>query len=132
MSELQVRVYFEDTDAGGVVYHANHLKYFERARSDWLRELGVDQRQLLKEGLAFVVGRLSIDYRRPAYFEQLLTVTTQVTLIRRVSMTFLQEIRDEQGELIARGEVVVAAISQKDKKAISIPNHIREVIASAT
>jgi len=73
-----VRVYYEDTDAGGVVYYANYLKFLERARTEWLRELGYEQDTLMQDGIIFAVRRVTIDYLRPARFNQLLEVQTTV------------------------------------------------------
>jgi acyl-CoA thioester hydrolase len=131
MSLFQVRIYYEDTDAGGLVYHANYLKYFERARSEWLRDIGITQAGLLEQGLGFVVGEITIKYRRPAFFEQLLTVETNMIDQRRVSLLFHQSITNEQGELVASGDVTVAAVNLDSKRATAIPAQLREVFESA-
>ena len=79
-----VRVYYEDTDAAGIVYYANYLKFAERARSEWLREIGGDEAKAMKaSGLLFVVRRCEIDYLQPARLDELLEVTTRVTALRR-------------------------------------------------
>jgi len=88
-----VRIYWEDTDAGGIVYYANYLKYMERARSEWLRSLGVEQTELKeREGLMFVVVRAEVDFRTPARYGDLLQVTCEVAQARRASLTFKQDI----------------------------------------
>jgi len=88
-----VRIYWEDTDAGGIVYYANYLKYMERARSEWLRSLGIEQTQLKeREGLMFVVVRAEVDFRTPARYGDLLHVTCEVAQSRRASLTFKQDI----------------------------------------
>lgn len=90
---LQVRVYFEDTDLAGVVYHANYLKYAERARSEWLRSLGIPVAKINEElGLVPLVRRLSVDYRRPARMDDLLVVHTEVIGFTRVCITLAQSI----------------------------------------
>lgn len=86
-----IRVYYEDTDAGGVVYYANYLKFFERARTEWLRAAGIEQRRLSDEfGLQFVVADLHCEYRRPARLDDALTVDLRVQRIGRASIVFAQ------------------------------------------
>lgn len=88
-----VRVYYEDSDSGGVVYHANYLKYMERARTEWLRARGFYQSRLIeRHQLIFAVHSLSIEYIRPALFDQLLQVHTCITKAGRASLTFAQKI----------------------------------------
>lgn len=87
-----VRVYYEDTDAGGIVFYANYLKFFERARTEWLRALGVGQQQLLDaDGTAFVVKSASLDYHAPARLDDELTIRTTVEKLGRASVQFVQE-----------------------------------------
>jgi acyl-CoA thioester hydrolase len=88
-----VRIYYEDTDVGGVVYYANYLKFMERARTEWLRQLGIDQTQLKQqEKLIFVVRQLTINYLKPALFDDLLQVTISLTQLGKVSLTITQKI----------------------------------------
>ena len=93
VSEFPVRVYYEDTDAGGIVYNANYLKFMERARTEFLRAGDIEQDVLLQAGIAFVVSRTEIDFRSAARFNELLTVLTQVTEVKRASMRFSQQIQ---------------------------------------
>jgi acyl-CoA thioester hydrolase len=87
-----VRVYYEDTDAGGIVFYANYLKFFERARTEWLRAAGVDQQDLMaREGAAFVVKSASIDYHAPARLDDELTLTLTVEKLGRASVQFAQK-----------------------------------------
>lgn len=87
------RIYYEDTDAGGVVYYANYLKFFERARTDFLRKLEISQSRLLeKENLAFVVKRCEIDYISPAKLDDLIEVSAQIAEIKSASVEMVQEI----------------------------------------
>jgi acyl-CoA thioester hydrolase len=87
-----VRVYYEDTDAGGIVFYANYLKFFERARTEWLRAAGVDQQNLMaREGAAFVVKSASIDYHAPARLDDELTLTLAVEKLGRASVQFAQK-----------------------------------------
>jgi len=87
-----VTVYYEDTDMGGIVYHANYLKFIERARSDWVRGLGVDQNQLRDQGIVFAVHRIEADFRAPARLDDRLDVTTKVAEASRTRLTLSQDI----------------------------------------
>ncbi|UPW20614.1 tol-pal system-associated acyl-CoA thioesterase [Agarivorans sp. TSD2052] len=131
MSILAVRVYYEDTDAGGVVYHANHIKYFERARTEWLRELGYDQDSLMEQDLCFVVRALTIDYKLPARFNQLLSVTTRIDSMKRASMVFEQTITNAEQQVIAHGMVTVACVTLSSMKATAIPEILKEDLLGA-
>jgi acyl-CoA thioester hydrolase len=105
-----VRVYWEDTDAGGIVYYANYMKFMERARTEWLRALGIEQTRLREEhGLIFVVVDLQAHYRRPARYGDLLQVISRIAEQTRASLTFAQEIHRE-GELLLEGTVRVACL----------------------
>jgi acyl-CoA thioester hydrolase len=89
-----VRVYYEDTDAGGIVYYANYLKYFERARTEWLRAAGLEQQRLAREhGLQFVVARLECDFRQPARLDDLIDIEVRIAQAGRASMVFEQVAR---------------------------------------
>ena len=109
--ELEVRVYYEDTDLGGVVYYANHLKFLERGRTEALRSVGVDQRALKEErGVVFVVRRLAIEYVRPARFDDLLTVTTGLERLRGASVGMRQAVLRD-GVPLVTAEVTVACMT---------------------
>ena len=87
----QVRIYYEDTDAGGIVFYANYLKFFERARTEWLRALGVDQHALAQDdGAIFVVKHASIDYQAPARLDDVLDLTLSIEKLGRASVHFIQ------------------------------------------
>lgn len=110
MHRFVVRIYYEDTDMGGVVYYANHLRFLERARTEWARERGVDQGRLREEeGVVFAVRRVEADYLRPARFDDLLEVRTEVLGATGARLTLGQEIwRGEERILAAR--VTLAAM----------------------
>ena len=94
-----VRVYYEDTDAGGMVYYANYLKYMERARTEWLREMGYEQTRLKQDyGVQFAVTKVNIDYLKPALFNELLTVYTNLTGTRKASFDLEQVISNDSKE----------------------------------
>ncbi|WP_136442869.1 tol-pal system-associated acyl-CoA thioesterase [Pacificoceanicola onchidii] len=99
-----VRVYYEDTDMAGIVYHANYLKFIERARSDWVKEQGLDQNAMREEGIVFVVRRIECDYLLPAKYDDALEVRTTVKAMTGVRLVMLQEVvRGE--EALFRAEV---------------------------
>ena len=99
--ELPVRVYYEDTDAGGLVYHSRYLNFLERARTEWLRALGFEQDELAqRDRVIFAVRRAEVDYLLPARFNDLLTVVTSIAERRRVSLLFHQEIRRPADDLL--------------------------------
>lgn len=129
---LIVRVYYEDTDAGGVVYYANYLKYLERARTELLRELGFEQRQLAAEtGLAFAVRSLTADYLKPAKLDDLLEVVTTVQALGRAQVTFAQTIRRSE-EILLTATVRVACLDLAKGKAAAMPKPIHEKLSSLT
>lgn len=123
-----VRVYYEDTDAGGVVFYANYLKFMERARTEMLRELGFMQQQLAaEEDALFAVVKVTLNYRRPARLDDALEVGARVTSMGRSSMVFEQFIRRADGELLCDGEIRVACLTAAFKPR-SIPEAIRKRI----
>lgn len=107
-----VRVYYEDTDAGGVVYYANYLKFAERARTEALRSRNIEQTQLLAEqDMAFVVRQVTLDIKRPARLDDLLTITTQIRDIKGASITMRQTISRNE-EMLAELEVQLATVNR--------------------
>ena len=109
-----VRVYWEDTDAGGIVFYANYLKFFERARTEWLRSLGLHQHTLREQtGGVFVVSETAIKYHRPAQLDDLLTITAQVQHLGKASLVFVQQAwRDAVGgTLLAEGTIRIGWVN---------------------
>lgn len=123
-----VRVYYEDTDAGGIVYYANYLKFFERARTEWLRALGIEQDFLLSKNVAFVVTQVLMDNKKPAKFNELLTVSSQISTLKRASMVFDQKIHNIAGDVVCSAQIKVACVALQDMKARAIPAEVAEVI----
>jgi acyl-CoA thioester hydrolase len=122
--KFPVRVYWEDTDAGGVVYYATYLRFLERARTEWLRTLGIDQARLLREErLQFVVVEANIRYHRPAKFDDELLVSAALDSLRGASVTFAQEIRrgEEAGELLVSATVRAACLASDTLKPRPLP-----------
>ncbi len=111
VSVLPFRVSYEETDAGGVVYYANYLRFFERGRTEWMRERGVSARDLAAEGIIFPVVRVELDYRSPAVYDDLLRVESEVTELRRASVVFRQRVlREPDSRLLCEGEVTLACV----------------------
>ncbi|MBK1636714.1 tol-pal system-associated acyl-CoA thioesterase [Rhodovulum adriaticum] len=111
----QMRVYYEDTDLAGIVYYANYLKFIERARSEWVRGLGVDQNRLkAEEGVVFAVRRVEADYLSPAKFDDLLTVTTRVTAVKPARLMLAQEVLRGQDRLFA-AQVTIVALAESGR-----------------
>lgn len=125
---MDVRIYYEDTDAGGVVYHANYIKYFERARTEYFRSHGFLVAELAGNGFVFPVVRVEVDFKAPAFHDELLSVATSPTRIGGSSITFCQKItRQIDGKLLAEGLVTLACISPA-LKARRIPPEIRRML----
>lgn len=119
-----VRVYYEDTDTAGVVYHANYLRYLERGRTEWLRALGIEQLRLAQEeGLVFAVRSLNIEYLKPARLDDALAVLTELTLPGRTQVTLKQWI-ERGGETLVEATVRVACLDTKKMKPVALPKAI--------
>jgi acyl-CoA thioester hydrolase len=120
-----VRVYWEDTDAGGIVFYANYLKFFERARTEWLRSLGFGQEALRTEaGIAFVVSETRLRYRRPARLDDVIDVSVAVAHLGQASLEITQEAR-RAGELLADGTIRIGCVELGTFRPCRIPNEIR-------
>ena len=130
MSLLNIRVYYEDTDSGGVVYYANYLKFIERGRSEFLRDMGFEQDQLIEsQGVIFAVKSLKAEYLLPARFNDMLMVHTQVEKSRRASLIFSQKITDlKQNKVLFEAQVTVACLDAQEFKPRAIPSDILEKI----
>lgn len=126
--EWPVRVYWEDTDAGGIVYHSNYLTFMERARSEWLRALGIDQRALqAAERVQFAVVEMDLKWQRAARYDDLLTVTAEVTEKGGATLTFLQQVlRDD--EVLVRATVRVAAVDADSMKPKRLPAAVARLL----
>jgi len=117
-----LRVYYEDTDAAGIVYYANYLKFMERARTEWLRYSGFNQEQLrLEHGIVFAVARLCIHYRRPARLDDQLSVSVHLQRIAPASFNLDQHIQGTDGELLCEAQVRIACLDVAELKPRKIP-----------
>lgn len=126
----QVRVYWEDTDAGGVVYHSQYLNFFERARTEWLRAKGIHQGRLAAEhGVVFAIRRMTVDWRQPARLDDLLDVSVHTVRAGRSRLEFRQEmVRHADGMRLASAEVTAACLDAQAFKPITMPEAIRSEI----
>lgn len=119
-----VRVYYEDTDAGGVVYHASYIAFYERARTEMLRQRHFNQHSLLEQQVAFVVRRITVDYVSAARLDDLLEIQSEVTAMTRATMTFSQRIVNAEGKVLNEAEVLIACINPYLMKPIALPKSI--------
>jgi acyl-CoA thioester hydrolase len=125
---LRVRIYYEDTDCGGVVYYANYLRYFERARTEFLEDKGVDLRKLMGEGITFVVAETSVKYLAPGRYGDILSVETRVEKAGPASIVFGHRVlREETGEHLATAIVRLGCVGQ-DMKPARLRSDIMEAI----
>lgn len=127
---IPIRIYYEDTDAGGVVYYANYLKFLERCRTEWLRSLGHDQIDLLRDpGIAFVVRGVSLEYLKPTRLDDLVHVGLRVDKITRSQLFFSQRIwREEAGgcrEALVDAKIQIVCVNAALMKIVSIPSSLR-------
>ena len=127
---LPVRIYYEDTDAGGIVYHANYLRFCERARSEMLREADCNNaRFVAKTGLMFVVRHIDIHYLVPAYLDDSLTVESRAVKIGGASFTLQQNIYRD-GETVAEVRVVLVCINRETGRPVKIPDEPRNALSA--
>ena len=128
MSEfiLPVRVYYENTDSGGVVYHSDYLNFMERARTEWLRSLALEQDEIISRyDVIFAVRSVSIDYLKPAVFNDALLVTSRLEKLGKASINFHQAIlRESDQTLLTRAKVRVASLGASSKKPVAIPEKL--------
>ena len=130
--EWPVRVYYEDTDAGGVVYYANYLRFLERARTEWLRRLGFEQDRLMREaGILFAVRHVEIDYLLPARFDDALAVEAAIDEVGKVSLTFRQRILRPPDTVLSKATVKVVCLDKDRFRPTAIPTDIRERLQDA-
>lgn len=130
---LQCRVYFEDTDAGGVVYYANYLKFYERARTEFLRTLGYEQDELLQQNVVFVVRNITVDFKQAARFNELLLVQSSIKRLKKLSLVFDQAIYSNRGDqqiLINQAEVKLGCVSADHFAPQAIPESIMRTLSN--
>jgi acyl-CoA thioester hydrolase len=126
-----IRVYYEDTDAAGIVYHANYIKFMERARTEWLRALGFDQRAIAREhGIAFVVRSANVEFLRPARFNDQLFATCALQRLGWASVGFRQTVIDEHGTLLSTGDIRVGSVNFHRMQPQRMPEAIYQGISN--
>ncbi len=123
-----VRVYYEDTDAAGVVYYANYLKFLERARTEWLREAGFEQTHLKEQyKLILMVQQFSIDYLKPALFNDLLDITVNITKLRKASLIMTQQVL-HQHNILCKAHVKIVAVNTLSLRPMGFPREIKTAL----
>lgn len=123
--DIDCRVYYEDTDAGGIVYHANYLKYMERCRTEWVRSLGIKQQFLLEQSIGFVVIDMSIAFKKSAKLDDIVKVSCELQKAKRASLLFTQEIKHNNQTLVI-AEVKVACVNTQLSKPVPLPSELLE------
>jgi acyl-CoA thioester hydrolase len=130
-----VRIYYEDTDSGGVVYYANYLKFMERARSEWLRAIGYEQDKLAREGILFAVRSIAVDFLKPARFNELLHVSATVARMGHASLLFKQQVsrinQGQEAEVLTLGEITVVCLEAHTFKPRAIPTKLKQDLQRA-
>jgi acyl-CoA thioester hydrolase len=122
--QFAIRVYYEDTDAGGIVYYANYLKFFERARTEWLREIGINQAVFLQQKLGFVVRKVEMDNLASAKLDDLLEVTSSIVILKRASLEFQQQITNQEKQVLCTANIRIACVDFSQNKPCAIPELI--------
>ena len=132
MSEfsLPIRVYIEDTDAGGIVYYVNYLKYFERARTEFMRTLGVDRAAISDNGWMFVVSKMSLEYRQPARLDDALSATLVAQHVGAATIDFDQTVRRDQA-LLVEGSVQIACVDRDTGRPKRLASDLRAQLVQA-
>jgi acyl-CoA thioester hydrolase len=127
-----VRVYFENTDAGGVVYHGEYLKFLERARTEWLRHLGFDHQALARNHkVVFVVFSMALEFLKPARLDDVVAVSVKLESLGKVRCVFVQEIKRED-EVLVKARVTVACVTGDAFKPVEIPEPLRKKMEAST
>ena len=126
---VQLRVYYEDTDAAGIVYYANYLRFIERGRTELLRALGHDQNALMKEDIAFAVRSANVEFLKPARLDDLLTVETAIESLGRAQVTFAQRVLRAK-EVLLDAKIRVACIDPALGKPIAMPRSLHQQLSA--
>jgi acyl-CoA thioester hydrolase len=127
MSNIDVRIYYEDTDLSGVVYHSNYLKFMERGRTEFLREHKINLSDYHDEGIVFAVTEIKIQYRYPARYNDLLRVHTELESISSFQVVFTAEMFNQDEKLLSRGTAKIVAVDEKNGNAVRLPQKFIDV-----
>ncbi len=126
---MDIRIYYEDTDCGGVVYYANYLRYFERARTEYLEERGIFVKECIPKGFFFIVAHQDIDYKAPAFYGDILNITPKISKISSASVIFDYVVRNKKtNQIIAVASTTLVCVD-KDIQPMKIPQDIREKLS---
>ena len=129
---MDVRVYYEDTDAGGIVFYTNYLKFMERGRTEWLRSVGVNQSDVARDfERIFIVAGLEIKYLKPARLDDVLQIDSTVTRMGRASLHFAQSVF-RSGELMTQSNIQVCCVETVNMRVAAIPESVRNKLAAIT
>jgi len=124
---MKIRIYYHDTDCGGVVYYGNYLKFLEEARTEYFEKRGIYVKDLMKQGIGFVVARQEIDYRSPAFYDDTLDINTWVSKVSRASIEFEYTMKNQTGKIVSTAKTVLVFVD-KNMKPKAIPDSVREKI----
>jgi tol-pal system-associated acyl-CoA thioesterase len=128
-STIEIRVYYEDTDSGEMVYYANYLRYFERARTEYLRDLGFSVAEYAQKGTLFVVSSAQIKYIAPAFYDAFLVIETQVTEKKGASLTFSHRVIDKASQkLIVTGSAQLVCVNKQTGKPQKLPEALKTIL----
>jgi acyl-CoA thioester hydrolase len=125
---MKIRMYYHHTDCGGVVYYANYLDFLEEARTELLEKKGAGVKEMMKEGVFFVVARQEIDYKSPSFYGDTLEIDTRITNIGAAKVTFEYEVNNQDNRLIASAKTILVCVG-KDLKPQAVPERIRQLIS---
>lgn len=125
---MKKKIYYHDTDCGKVVYYANYLKYMEEARTEYLAERGVSIKDLVEKGAYFVVAHQEIDYKAPAFYGDILEVSTKIACVSTVKIEYEHEVKNQQGQAICVGKAILVCVDNQIKPK-SIPEDIRQKLS---
>ena len=129
-NEISFRVRYSETDQMGVVYHGNHAQYFEMGRVEWLRQLGTSYKAMEENGIMLPVISLHVDYKKPAVYDDLITVRTILKKMPSVRIEFDFEIRNEAGEILVLANTVLVFMDMEKKRPVKCPDYLLEKIAA--
>ncbi|SEH53359.1 acyl-CoA thioester hydrolase [Paenimyroides aquimaris] len=126
--KINIRVRYAETDQMGVVYHGNYAQYFEMGRVEWLRNKGISYKELEKSGIMLPVVSLSMNYRKPAVYDDELTVTTKLKYLGGVKIEFDYEITNQQGDLLTTAHTVLVFVDMETKRPVAVPDYLEKLI----
>jgi len=124
---MKIKIYYHHTDCGGVVYYARYLEFLEEARTEFFSDKGISVKELVKQGVLFVVARQEIDYKSPAFYGDTLYINSRITDTGRAKLEFAYEIKNQNQQIISTAKTVLVCVD-KNFKPISIPEEMRKKI----